>query len=67
MSERVPGQREEDGVVCPRCECPGTHILIVRRHPRVTQRKRECENLNCRATFWTTERLDSESQAEEQT
>ncbi len=70
--EHVPGQETEDGVVCPRCECPDVPVIELRegvhsvwdrkRRKRVlmeiTRRRRECTNPNCNAVFWTVSRVE---------
>ena len=62
--EHVPGH-DDDGPICPRCECPDVRLLfadeqdLTRRNGKrelVIRRKRQCQNHNCLATFWTIER-----------
>ena len=43
---------EDHDVICPVCNCPSSRVLRRRGNLRVVQRQRECENSNCRATFW---------------
>jgi transcriptional regulator NrdR family protein len=56
-AEKVPG-KTEDGGACPKCHCPDTLIIIVKRGRKVIRRRRVCQNVNCSAAFWTLERLE---------
>jgi len=68
MTEHVLGKDAEDGLICPKCECPDVPIrrefeqhLKTRRGKKITvvTRVRECMNSRCGVTFKTTQRIEN--------